>query len=136
MRPNWRPTGSALAGWLLAAVFLFAGVEKTADPAAFAQAVTGYQLLPEFFIKLTALLVPAWEIAAGLALLVPRWRLAGACLAGALSLVFLGAVGSALVRGLDIECGCFGSAGGRAGGLTLLLDLGMLLASCLVILSV
>ena len=57
---------------------------------------------------LIATYLPWLEIAAGLALLTRRWFTGGLAICGALSLAFLGAIGSAWWRGLDITCGCFG----------------------------
>jgi hypothetical protein len=58
------------------------------------------------------------------------WRREAAVLAGALLVVFLAAVGWALLRGIDIQnCGCFSvSAAGRAGGWRLIAGDAVLLA--------
>jgi hypothetical protein len=134
-KTNWRLAAKTLPAWLLAGIFLFAGIEKVSDPPAFAFAINNYQMLPEFGVKLAALLFPAWEIASGLALLLPRWRLAGAALAGSMSLMFFGAIGSAFIRGLDIRCGCFGMGSGKADAWALLLDAGLLLLAMSVMLT-
>ena len=53
-----------------------------------------------------------------------------------LTLVFMVAVSSALARGLNIECGCFGSVGGGAAGTqTLVIDAGLLSLSALLLWS-
>ena len=69
-------------------------------------------------------MLPWWEIGAGTLLLLGWWTRAAALLAAALFSAFGVAVTVALIRGLDIDCGCFGTgAGARVGGQTLALDL-------------
>jgi putative oxidoreductase len=57
---------------------------------------------------LIATYLPWLEIFTGLALCLRRLYAGGIAIAGVLSLAFLGAIGSAWWRGLDITCGCFG----------------------------
>jgi hypothetical protein len=57
---------------------------------------------------LIATYLPWLEIFAGLALCLRRLYAGGIAICGVLSLGFLGAIGSAWWRGLDITCGCFG----------------------------
>jgi hypothetical protein len=100
--------------FLLAAVFLFSGALKLADPKAFARAVEAYGIVPDgLALVAVALAVPVLEIAAGAGVLFDRragWRL----MAGLLVL-FLAVLGFGIARGLDVECGCLplGSARGR-----------------------
>ena len=82
-----------------------------------------------------ALLLPWWELGAGLALLLPGWRRAGAAIVFVLTCVFIGAIISAMVRGLDISCGCFGVHSSKVGFLLLAFDLSLLLATGYVFLS-
>ena len=97
---------------VLAAVFIYAGVAKGLDPAAFAGAIDGYRLLPHPAGAALASYLPWIEIAAGLGVLWPRLRLGAFSLLFFLCLVFGIAIASAWIRGLDITCGCFG--GGAA----------------------
>ena len=95
----------------LAALFLYAGAVKVADPVAFAETVRGYRLLPEgVAVSATAFYLPWLEIACGLALLIPRYHRAAAGLVSVLMAVFMVALLSAWWRGLDIRCGCFSTA--------------------------
>ena len=104
------------------AIFIWAGVEKIMQPTAFAQAIAAYKILPNAWVPLMAGVLPWVEVWAALALLWPRFRSAGALIVAGLSLVFAVAVTSAMVRGLDITCGCFGLSSGKVGWKTLLLD--------------
>lgn len=97
----------------LAGLFFYAGFAKLRDPSAFAREIANYQLFPELAPHAAASL-PAIEIVAALALLLPleRWRRAGALLVFGLLATFLVAVTSVVLRGVDIDCGCFGSGSG------------------------
>jgi uncharacterized membrane protein YphA (DoxX/SURF4 family) len=119
---------------ILATVFIGAGALKLRDPLAFANDVANYQLGPALAPLLAAAL-PALEIVVGLALLVlgAPWRRAAALCAAALMGMFTVAAGSAFARGLDVTCGCFGSASGAVGWLTLVRDVALLGAAVLVV---
>ena len=96
---------------VLGGVFLYAGGLKIADPAAFAGSVAAYKLLPTFGNYLVAATLPWVEVLCGL-LLVTGYRVrAGATLILLMNLVFAVALSSAIVRGLDIDCGCFRQGG-------------------------
>jgi uncharacterized membrane protein YphA (DoxX/SURF4 family) len=92
----------------LAAVFIYAGVDKLRDPLQFADNIAGFAILPVTLINLLALSLPLFEIAAGLALLWTTSRRVGALAISILSVVFFIALSSALLRGLTLDCGCFG----------------------------
>jgi uncharacterized membrane protein YphA (DoxX/SURF4 family) len=111
----WVATGGRL---VLGAVFVVAGALKVPDPAAAVRAVRAYQLLPESLVAPVAFGLPVVEIAVGLALLLGVFVRTAAVASAALLVVFLGAVGSAWARGLQIDCGCFGNGGQVAAGET------------------
>jgi cation diffusion facilitator family transporter len=98
----------ALAARLvLAGIFLYACADKIRHPAAFAEAVFNYQILPSQLVNLAALTIPWLELALGLLLLAGIW-LPGALMGSSLLLtVFLAALAFNTVRGLNISCGCF-----------------------------
>lgn len=92
----------------IAGVFIYAGVDKLRDPLQFADNISGFAILPAVFINLLALGLPPFEIACGLLLLPPATRRIGAFAVAAISVVFFTALASALLRGLTLDCGCFG----------------------------
>src|SRR5438132_12972215 len=93
---------------VLAGLFVLAGGLKLLDPAAFAVEINRYQLIPWWSCALLALLLPWLEICVGIALLT-RWFSRGALTwVTALLIVFSLALLSAMLRGLSIDCGCFG----------------------------
>jgi putative oxidoreductase len=119
---------------LVAVVFIVAGALKLRDPAAFANDVANYQMMPALAPLLAAVLPPL-EVVVGVALLAlaAPWRRAAALCAAGLMVMFTVAAGSAYARGLDVACGCFGSAGGAVGWPTVLRDLALLGAAVLVV---
>jgi len=92
----------------LAAVFIYAGVEKMGDALQFADSIAAFAILPAAFISLLALSLPPFEIACGLLLLWPSTRRVAALAIALISVVFFSALLSALARGLTLDCGCFG----------------------------
>ena len=107
--------------WILRLVvggmFIFAGALKIGDPAKFALDVSNYRLVPHELINLVAILVPWIEITAGSFVLAGIWLRAAALVITSLTVMFLFVIVSALARGLNIECGCFGTIGGQHVGL-------------------
>ena len=102
----------------LAAVFLISGVSKAVNPRETRVAVRAYDLLPDGLADGVAAVLPYLEIGLGLLLvlgMVVRWT---AVAAAVLLVVFIGGVISVAVRGLSIDCGCFGGGGTVAAGHT------------------
>ncbi len=92
---------------LLAGVFIYAGMVKANDLVVFAGQVANYQLLPYAWNYLVAATLPYLEILCGMLLLLnQRVRPAVLVLFG-LNLTFMVALTSLLIRGIDIDCGCF-----------------------------
>jgi uncharacterized membrane protein YphA (DoxX/SURF4 family) len=116
----------------LGAVFLYASVHKVIAPAEFSRTVYHYQILPAAAVNLAAIVLPWVEGVVGLCLLLGI-KMRGAAAIAALSLlVFLAAMGSALARGLNIDCGCFAAAGTELGVDRLVGDLVLLTAAAYV----
>jgi putative oxidoreductase len=118
---------------LAGAVFLYAGIAKVADPIHFASDISNYQIIPWSIGVRVAFYLPWLEILCGLALIFHRLFSGAVATASALMLVFIGATIWAKVRGIDVACGCFGSA---SSGLTLTWHLalnGCILAALIVL---
>ena len=92
-------------------VFLVAAFGKLADPGAFALQIHNYRLAPPGSENAIAMVVPWIELVTGLALAIGIKPRAGAAIALAMMVGFTVAVGIAWARGLNIECGCFGTLG-------------------------
>ena len=94
--------------WILGLVFVYAGVAKLLAPLDFADSIAGFLILPPAAVNLLALVLPPFEIMIG-ALLFVGWRTRAAALAVLfLTTVFASAMVFALIRGLSVDCGCFG----------------------------
>jgi putative oxidoreductase len=93
----------------LGAVFVYAGADKIRDPLQFADSIAAFSILPPAFINLLALGLPVFEAACGLLLILPRTRRFGALAVLLLSALFFAVLLSALLRGLTLDCGCFGA---------------------------
>lgn len=105
------PWASLMARLVGAGVFGYAGIAKIGDPAAGVRAVRAYKIVPEALVHPVAYGLPAFEIVlAALLLFGVATRVVGAIAAGLL-VVFIAAVSSAGLRGLRIDCGCFGGGG-------------------------
>lgn len=105
---------------IVGGVFIWAGVLKVADPLAFAQTIKNYQVFPHGFILAIAIVLPWVEVLSGAGLIAGVLKRSSAFIASVLLAGFILLVGSALLRGIDTACGCFGSLSRRA-------DLGLML---------
>ena len=95
---------------LLGCLFITSGFEKLSSSYQnFLYVVQNYDFLPATLASLAAHTMPWVEFLVGVFMVTGLWTkqaLVAACL---LFLSFMGVVGQALVRGLEIsECGCFG----------------------------
>jgi uncharacterized membrane protein YphA (DoxX/SURF4 family) len=130
-----RPWEIALGGLLrlgLGALFIVAGVLKLRDPAAFAVEIANSR----FFAELApwrAVTLPTTEVLVGVLLVLApkRWRASAALAALALLAMFTVAVAQARARGINVDCGCFGSASGPVTGWTVARDVGLMAAAAL-----
>ncbi|MDZ4695895.1 MAG: MauE/DoxX family redox-associated membrane protein, partial [Deltaproteobacteria bacterium] len=118
----------------LAGLFVVAGVLKLDDPSRFALEIANYQLFP-VLAPFVAIGMPATEIVVGLGLVfLPKlWRQAAATLLAAMMAIFLFAVSSALVRNVNIDCGCFGGSESPIGPWTVVRNVVLLALALLVV---
>jgi uncharacterized membrane protein YphA (DoxX/SURF4 family) len=115
----------------LAAVWLISGGIKAADSGQTYVAVRAYDVLPLDAVGPVAAVLPWLELALGLLLLVGLGVRAAAAVSAVVLLGFVAGLVQAWVRGLAIDCGCFGGGGAvdpdaTAYGLELLRDAGFL----------
>lgn len=93
----------------MAGLFLFSAWTKLVDPSAFATATANYRLAPDGMVTLIAVFLPWLEVWCGVALLAaPPFRRSAWWVLTVMMVVFTIAKASALARGLDISCGCYG----------------------------
>ena len=106
---------SALARLALAAVWLYSGWQKLSEPTATRLAVRSYELFSDNTADLIAIVLPIGELILGVFLLVGLFLRFSAFISQVLLLLFIVGIGSAWVRGLSIDCGCFGGGGAEEG---------------------
>jgi uncharacterized membrane protein YphA (DoxX/SURF4 family) len=98
---------------VLGVVFIWAAVDKIVNPGDFAQNIYNYRMLPDGFINFMALTLPWLEIICGGLIIVGVFVRGSAFLIAFMLFIFIIAISYALMRGLDISCGCFSQEGGH-----------------------
>jgi uncharacterized membrane protein YphA (DoxX/SURF4 family) len=94
---------------IVGVIFIAASIDKILKPAAFAQMIFNYQILPDAFINVTVIVLPWVELVLGSLLVLGLLFPGTVVLANLLLLAFFGSLLFNLARGLDIHCGCFSS---------------------------
>lgn len=116
----------------LALVFLYASWDKVWDPAAFAQSVAQYDVLPLWAVNSLSAFLAWLELWLGLFLLLGILTRAAALWACLLMALFTGLMIYAGLTGAGYDCGCFpGQAEGHAAGFEAALRDAVLLAGAL-----
>ncbi|GBD89028.1 methylamine utilization protein MauE [bacterium BMS3Abin03] len=107
---------------LLAFVFIYAGTEKISNPSDFSQSIANYKLLPIFLVNIFAIILPWIELVSGLLLLFGVAVKENSAIISFLLMIFIIAIVISLIRGLNIDCGCFGTNTGTKIGFTKLIE--------------
>lgn len=133
---NWtaaRPWLGTVARLVLGVVWIWAALSKIRSPRVFTQAVRAYDATPEWLSKAIGYGLPVLEVSLGLLLILGLVTRIAAAVSSVLFVVFLVGLVQAAVRGIQLECGCFGGGGVTDGGtrytLDILLDVGLLVLS-------
>lgn len=107
---RWPAGGWRALAVVLGAVFIYAAVGKLSSPEDLADGIVAYQLLPVSVVNIVTITLPPFELLLG-AWLIAGWRQRSASFCATVTLlVFLGALTSARLRGLHIDCACFGAS--------------------------
>ena len=107
-------------------IFIYSGFIKIIDAQSFSNSILNYKLLPEFLINFLAIILPWVELITGLLLLFGIAVKENAFIINLLLAVFIIAITINIIRGLDINCGCFGTKSGTKIGAAKLLENGFL----------
>jgi len=102
---------------IFASLFIFSGGTKISVPEEFAVSISNYRLLPIELVNFFAIIIPWIEIITGILLLFGFFVKENSFILTFLLGVFTIMVFIAMIRGLNIECGCFGTKGGQKVGL-------------------
>ncbi len=103
-----RHPGVLLVGRIvIGLVFIAASMDKIAHPDQFVEVIMGYKIVPWTTAMVIGIWLPWVELVVGTIILIGIWVRAGALLLSGLTVIFIGALSSALLRNIDIQCGCF-----------------------------
>ncbi len=111
---------------VLGGLFIYAGVVKVVDPLGFAQDIRNYRLVGQSLAFVAAIVLPWLEILAGAFLIAGIWKRGAAFVITGLLVFFIVLTLVTMARGLDVDCGCFGSLSRKSGWGVVFEDLGML----------
>ena len=92
-------------------MLIYASHDRLLDPQPFADAIDDYRILPLPLVDLTAIVLPWVELVTGLCLVAGLGTPGAGLFTAVLAAVYVGALSSALLRGLEIGCGCFSGGG-------------------------
>jgi len=112
----------AITRLYLALVFILSGLEKVNDLNSFAVSIENYRIFPVYMVNIFAIVVPWIELIAGGLLLLGIFIKENSAIISFLLLIFTIAIISAVMRGLDIECGCKGTFDGQKVGLLKIIE--------------
>lgn len=102
----------------IAGVALAAAIPKFADLRQSQRATAAYEVMPVALSNIVGVVLPVVELAVGLLLLVGLLSRYAAGLFGLMMVVFIIGIAQAWMRGLNIDCGCFGGGGPLPAGAT------------------
>ena len=108
---TYQPWLTLLARLILGGVLLAAGALKIGNLQKSAMAVRAYEMLPVELANFLGYALPWIEIGIGLLLIVGASVKVCGLLGAFTMLAFIIAIAQAWVRGLSIDCGCFGGGG-------------------------
>lgn len=95
----------------LGCMFLHSGLPKIRQPYDFLSSVYKYELVGPKLGMLTAMVLPRAELMVGVCLLGGIFVGGSLLVSIAMGGMFTFVIGSAMYRGLEISCGCFGASG-------------------------
>jgi len=117
-------------------MFIVVSVGKIAHPEEFANEIANYQILPNVFINIFAIIIPWIELFAGTLLIFGVQTKASSLVIGAMTIVFTTAVVIAMAKGLNIECGCYSNIASQQIGLPKVLEnVGLLVLTIIILMS-
>ncbi len=91
----------------LGGLFIVASLDKITDPAAFATSILNYKVVGPTLAMVIATVLPSLELLCGLSLILGLYPRTSSLLITLMLVGFTILILSALLRGLDISCGCF-----------------------------
>ena len=94
---------------ILGGVFSWAGIIKITNPLGFAQDIANYLIFPQNVSFFLALLLPWIEVICGVFIITGLFLRSSSAFLSCILVGFLILIFVTMIRGIDVECGCFGS---------------------------
>ena len=101
---------------VLGAVLIVASIDKILHPEAFAKVIGNYNVLPFGLENILAIILPVLELFVGCCLIFGVMLDGSAIITAGMMFVFIIALSQAMIRGIDINCGCFKVSVDNGGG--------------------
>ena len=92
---------------ILGVILIYASIDKIVHPAEFAKAIGNYNVLSFGLENLLGIVLPILELLVGICLVLGIMLDGSAIIAAGMMIVFIIALSQAMIRGIDINCGCF-----------------------------
>jgi len=92
---------------ILGVILIYASLDKIVHPAEFAKAIGNYNVLSFGLENLLGIVLPILELLVGICLVLGIMLDGSAIIAAGMMTVFIIALSQAMIRGIDINCGCF-----------------------------
>jgi hypothetical protein len=130
------PLLQVLARMVLGGIFIYASLDKIAQPMQFTRIIESYNILPLSLLTLPALILPWVELFAGICLVSGLCVRSAAMVLSALLVFFIFALGVNVIRGITrISCGCFSNSIGDSENIYVLIvrDLLIMIPGMLII---
>lgn len=90
-------------------VFVFAGAEKINEPLSFADSILNYKIFPGVLANFFAIIIPWIEVCSGLLVILGISVKENAAIISSFLLLFTVLIAISALRGLNIDCGCYGA---------------------------
>lgn len=120
---------------VLGGVFIWTGLMKIMDPLEFAQSIANYRTFPRLLVFLLALILPWIELICGACLILGVFQKTSAVILSGLLVSFLILIIITIFRGIDIDCGCFGTFSRKVDFRLILTDAVLLLLALSILFS-
>jgi uncharacterized membrane protein YphA (DoxX/SURF4 family) len=92
--------------------FIYAAQDKISHTADFASAIRAYEIIPDSLSAIPAIFLPWFELVCGVLLIGGIFTKSSALISASLMVVFTINILIAMLRGLEIDCGCGASLTG------------------------
>ena len=92
---------------ILGVILVYASIDKIVHPEEFAKSIGNYNVLPFGLENLLGIILPVLELLVGSCLILGIMLDGSAIITAGMMTVFIIALSQAMIRGIDINCGCF-----------------------------